>query len=74
MDALYESLIRQIAEDKLPWREGDSLREAVLRAERWEELDKRIDILQGKMRNEKQFNRQVELHEEIKRLMREKGR
>jgi hypothetical protein len=73
MDALYENLIRQIAGDKLPWKDGDSLREVVLRAEKWEEIDKHIAILQGKMHNEKQFNRQVELHEEIKRLMREKG-
>jgi hypothetical protein len=72
MDALYENLIRQIAGDKLPWQEGDSLREAVLRAEKWEEIDKRIAILQGKMHTERQFNRQVELHEEIKRLVREK--
>jgi hypothetical protein len=50
----------------------DSLREAVLRAEKWEEIDKRIAILQGKMHNERQFNRQVEMHEEIKRLVREK--
>jgi hypothetical protein len=73
MDALYENLIRQIVGDKLPWQEGDSLREAVLRAEKWEEIDRRIAILQGKMHNERQFNRQVELHEEIKRLVREKG-
>jgi hypothetical protein len=49
------------------------LREAVLRAEKWEEIDKRIAILQGKMHTERQFNRQVELHEEIKRLVREKS-
>jgi hypothetical protein len=35
--------------------------------------DKRIAILRGKMHTERQFNRQVELHEEIKRLARERG-
>jgi hypothetical protein len=37
-------------------------------------LEKDITALRRKMKAERQFNRQVELHEEIKRLLKEKGK
>jgi hypothetical protein len=74
MDAVYENLFRRIAGESFPWREGDDLRTTTARAFSWERIDRQIAGLRVKMRNERQFNRQVELHEEIRRLLRERER
>jgi hypothetical protein len=70
MDTLYESLIRQIAGDRLaPDTTPDvfDIREAIERDERRQKLQKEIGALTKKVQNEKQFNRQVALNEELKR-------
>ena len=72
MDAVYESLVRQIAGDKLQADSGESLKEAVERDEKKKQLEKQIAALESKMRREKQLNRQMEMNAELKRLRREK--
>lgn len=71
MDAVYENFVRQIAGDKLPGPTTDSLKDTIEREERRQQLQKQITVLQGKIRKEKQFNRQVELNAELKKLKRE---
>lgn len=68
MDAVYESLVRQIAEDKLQTDSGESLKESVERDERKKQLEKQIAALENKMRREKQLNRQMEMNAELKKL------
>lgn len=67
-DQVYENFVRQIAGDALPVRPGETLKEAVARDARRRELQKQIAALQGKVRREKQLNKQVELNAELKRL------
>jgi hypothetical protein len=74
MDTLYESLIRQVAGDRLaPDDTPDTfdIKEAIDRDEQRQRLQKAIDALMKKARNEKQFNRQVEMNAELKKLREE---
>lgn len=68
MDTVYESLVRQIAGDKLLSETGESLKESVERDEKKKQLEKQIAVLEGKMRSEKQLNRQMEINAELKRI------
>lgn len=68
MDAVYENFLRQIAGERLEDRTGGDLREAVARDERRQKLQKEIAALEKKVRREKQFNIQVALNGELKRL------
>ena len=72
MDTVYESLVRQIAGDKLLSESGESLKESVERDEKKKQLEKQIAALESKMRKEKQLNRQMEMNAELKRLRKEK--
>ena len=68
MDTVYESLVRQIAGDKLQAESGESLKESVERDEKKKQLEKQIAALEGKMRSEKQLNRQMEINADLKRI------
>ena len=72
MDTVYESLVRQIAGDKLQAESGESLKESVQRDEKKKQLEKQIAALESKMRKEKQLNRRMEMNAELKRLRKEK--
>ena len=71
MDTVYESLVRQIAGDKLQADSGESLKESVERDEKKKQLEKQIATLESKMRKEKQLNRQMEMNAELKKLRKE---
>ena len=71
MDAVYESLVRQIAGDKLQADSGESLKESVERDEKIKDLKKQIEAIQGKIRKEKQLNVQMKLNGELKKLKKE---
>ena len=68
MDTVYESLVRQIAGDKLQAESGESLKESVERDEKKNQLEKQIAALESKMRREKQLNRRMEMNAEIRKL------
>jgi hypothetical protein len=70
MDKVYENLIRQVAGERLDDTDG-RIKEAVGRDERRRKLAKEIAALEKKVNSEKQFNRQVELNEELKALKEE---
>ena len=72
MDAVYESLVRQIAGDKLQTDSGESLKESVERDEKKKQLEKQIAVLESKMRKEKQLNRRMEMNAKLKQLQRER--
>ena len=63
--------VRQIAGDALKNVNDESLKESVEREKRREQLKKQIAVLEAKMRKEKQFNKQVEMNGQLKRLKKE---
>ncbi len=65
-DTVYENLARQIAGGRLG-AEGD-LAEAVNRDKQRQRIERDISALEKKVLREKQFNHQVELNEELRRL------
>jgi len=69
LDAVYENLARQISGGRLG-TEGD-IEEAVDRDKQRQRLEHDIAALEKKLLREKQFNKQVELNGELKRLKKE---
>jgi hypothetical protein len=70
IDALYDNFIRQIAGERLAGRADEGIGEAVSRDEQRRKLARDIAILEKKVKAEKQFNRQVELYGELRKLKR----
>ena len=68
IDTVYESLVRQIAGDKLQADSGESLKESVARDEKKKQLKKQITALESKMRKEKQLNRRMEINADLKKM------
>ena len=66
LDAVYENLARQISGSRLG-TDGD-IEEAVDRDKQRQRLEHDIAALEKKLLREKQFNKQVELNGELKRL------
>ena len=71
LDVIYENLVRQLASGRLDT--GIDIAEAVDRARRRQRLEREIAALERKVLQEKQFNRQVELNGELKRLKEKMG-
>ena len=71
IDKVYENFVRQVAGDALQSGKQESLKESVERDSRKRELEKQIEVLQAKVRKEKQLNKQVQLNTELKRLRKE---
>lgn len=71
LDAVYESLVRQVAGDALPSAEGETLQASVARDETRRRLERQIAALEGKMRKERQLNRRMEYNNELKKLKKE---
>ena len=68
VDTVYENFVYQIAGDNLQVSENESLQDAVERDEKIKNLKKQIEVLQAKIRREKQLNVQVKLNSELKKL------
>ena len=68
MDAVYENFVRQIGGKHLLPNRNEPLKDSVARDIHRQELQKQIAGLEVKVRREKQFNKQVLLNEELKRL------
>lgn len=69
LDAVYENLARQISGGRLD-TESD-ITEAVRKDKHRQRLEREIAALEKKVLREKQFNKQVELNGELKRLKKE---
>lgn len=70
LDAVYENLARQIADGRLGV--GGDIAFAVDRDKQRQKLERDIAVLEKKILREKQFNKQVELNGELKKLRKEK--
>lgn len=71
MDAVYENYVRQIAGDILKDNKAIDLKESVEKAEQRTQLQQQIIVLQSKVRKEKQFNKQMELNTQLKKIKKE---
>ena len=71
IDAVYENFIRQIAGDRLIGGESITLKESVEQQKQREQIEKQIDTLKVKIRKEKQFNKQMQMNAELKKLRKE---
>lgn len=68
VDTVYENFVYQIAGDTLQANENESLQDVVERDEKVKNLKKQIEVLQAKIRKEKQLNVQMKLNKELKLL------
>lgn len=86
MDEIYESIVRSadssnavasLSSLSLPKGEAEqsktSLKDYILQSKQNAKVQAQIEKLEKKLANEKQFNRQVEIRAEIKRLEKEMG-
>lgn len=71
VDVVYENFVYQIAGDTLKAGESESLKDVVERDEKIKNLKKQLEVLQAKIRKEKQLNVQMKLNREIKKLKKE---
>lgn len=72
MDEIYESIVRGAAPDNVIASEAKqfkpSLKDCIVQSKQNAKIQAQIEKLEKKLANEKQFNRQVEIRAEIKRL------
>ena len=68
LDNIYENLLNSISNNELDKFLGDTLKEKVLSSIEYEKIQKQVNNLSKKVKNEKQFNRQVKLNAELKEL------
>jgi hypothetical protein len=66
MDTVYHNFILQIAGDRIIKGKEDDIKQAYERTAEIVKIKKQVESLYGKVRNEKQFNRQVELNSRLK--------
>ena len=77
MDTIYDSFIRQVAGSRLSFDGNNalggklSIKDAIERDNMGQKLKKQIASIEGKMKNEKQFNIKVKLNTELKLLIKE---
>lgn len=68
LDEVYKNFLSQIAGEKLEINSETELKVVVEQSIETEKLNKKIEQLQNKLRNEKQFNKQLEIKKQIKEL------
>lgn len=71
IDTIYDNFFRQVAGDAFQIDTSDSLKDTVEKEEKRLLLKKQIEILQEKIRKEKQLNKQVQMNTELKKLRKE---
>ena len=71
VDTVYENFVYQIAGDTLQAGDNESLQDVVERDDKIKTLKKQIEILQARIRKEKQLNVQMKLNTELKKLKKE---
>ncbi len=68
LDAVYENFVRQVAGAKLQESSSDSIVEDIAEQQRKAKIERQIAQLQTKKRKETQFNKQIAISAEIKKL------
>jgi hypothetical protein len=70
-DTIYENFVKQVAGDKLRTNSSESLKTSIEKAKQRENIEKRISVLENKIRKEKQLNKQMEMKGKLKKLKKE---
>jgi len=73
LDRIYENFIFQIAGDGLNLEKAEDIRDAVMVAKEIDRLETYITKLEKRIRNEKQFNLQVKLKQQLRAAQEELG-
>ncbi|MDR2527333.1 MAG: DUF4391 domain-containing protein, partial [Rickettsiales bacterium] len=68
VDAIYEGFIRQISDGKLENTSDKTLKERVHDLECLDKIERQIERLECKIKNEPQIKRKIEIKEQIKNL------
>lgn len=68
LDKVFENFVRQVAGASLRTMPSESLTQDIERQKQYNKIERQIAQLEAKRRSEKQFNRQIELSAEIKKL------
>jgi len=68
LDKIYENFILQVAGEKLRLADDSSLGYTIEKAKEREKMEEQIATLEAKIRKEKQFNVQVKLNQELRKL------
>jgi hypothetical protein len=68
LDKIYENFISQVAGDRLQMKDGKDIKEAILEVKEKERLEAIIINLENKIKNEKQYNLQVKLAGELRKV------
>lgn len=74
MKELYEGFVKQIAKDEIEKDDSQTssnLKDSIEKTKKKKDLEKKIAKIQAQVRNEKQFNKQVELNGKLKILKKE---
>ena len=73
MDAVYESLVRQVAGDALTAGSGESLKDAIAREEKRKLLERQIAMLEIRIKKETQPKKKSELVQQLRDLQAEEA-
>ena len=68
LDIVFNNILQQIAEDKVKIEDHSTIKETIEKSIDIEKLKKKIEQLENKIRKEPQFNKQIELKKELKKL------
>lgn len=74
LDKVYENLFREIAGDQIDSNATQNeynLKDAIELTKKKKDLEKKINKLRTQVKKEKQFNKQIELNDELKKLKKE---
>jgi len=71
IDTIYDNFIEQVSCGKVEIVQELTIKETVNKSIDKEKLERKIKLLESKMYNEKQFNKQLKLKEELKKLKRQ---
>lgn len=69
LDAVFNGFIAQVSNGKIEINENSEIKQAVEKSVEIERLERQIEQLKNKIRKETQFNKQIELKNELKTLV-----
>ena len=68
LEVLYQNIVKSIIKEQASYKDFNTL---ITNKSKQLELEKRLNILENKLKQEKQFNRKVELNQEIRKVKEE---
>lgn len=68
LEVLYQNIVKSIIKEQASYKDFNTL---ITNKSKQLELEKRLNMLENKLKQEKQFNRKVELNQEIRKIKEE---